>query len=112
MIYLLVFPMTLLGSLGVFFFKKGTEQMGSFISLLRIPYIYVGGLLYLIGALLNILLLRYIDYTVLYPISSLGYVWSLFLSKKFLGETITRGKISGVLLIILGIVVLACANYR
>lgn len=104
--YLLILVMTLLGSLGAFFFKKSTEKMDGIFTLLRIPSFYIGGVLYVSGALLNVILLRYMDYTVVYPMGSIAYIWSLVISNRFLGEKITVRKIVGVVLICGGIVLL------
>ena len=106
MIYLLVLLMTLVGSFGAFFFKRSTEDMNGIFSLLRIPTFYIGGMLYVCGAMMNVLLLCYMDYTVLYPMSSIAYIWSLIISNRFLGEKITGKKIAGVLLICVGAVLL------
>lgn len=106
MIYIFVLLMTLLGSLGAFFFKKSTGNMKGIFSLLKIPSFYVGGVLYVAGALMNVILLRYMDYTVLYPMSAIAYIWSLIISNRFLGEKITGKKIAGIALICLGVVLL------
>lgn len=106
MIYLFVLLMTLLGSMGAFFFKKSTERMGGILTLLTIPTFYLGGVLYVAGALMNVILLRYMDYTVLYPMSAIAYIWSLLISNRFLNEKITGKKIAGIVLICLGIVLL------
>ena len=95
--------MTLLGSLGAFFFKKSTEKMNSVFSLLCIPNFYLGGILYVSGALLNVILLRHMDYTVVYPMGSIAYIWSLLISHLFLNEKITAKKSLGVLLICFGV---------
>lgn len=86
MIYFFVLLMTLAGSLGAFFFKKSTEKMAGIFSLLHIPAFYLGGCLYVLGALMNVVLLRFMDYTVLYPMSAIAYIWSLVISNLFLGE--------------------------
>ena len=104
--YLLILVMTLLGSLGACFFKKSTEKMDGIFTLLRIPSFYIGGVLYVSGALLNVILLRYMDYTVVYPMGSIAYIWSLVISNRFLGEKITARKIVGVVLICGGVVLL------
>lgn len=98
--------MTLLGSLGAFFFKRSTEGMDGIFSLLKVPSFYVGGVLYVAGAMLNVVLLRYMDYTVLYPMGSISYIWSLIISGIFLDEKITVRKIFGVALICAGVVLL------
>ena len=107
MIYPFVFLMTFLGSLGAFFFKKSTENMNGVFSLLRIPEFYLGGLLYVLGALLNVILFKFMEYTVLYPMCAITYIWSLVLAKCFLGEKVTGKKIVGMALICLGVVFLA-----
>jgi drug/metabolite transporter (DMT)-like permease len=40
---------------------------------------------------------------VLYPLVSLGYVWTLIWSRLFFGEPVTRNKLAGLSLILLGI---------
>ena len=107
MIYLCVVVMSLIGALGAFFFKKSTERMDGVFSLLGVPTFYLGGVLYVLSALMNVVLIRFLDYTVLYPMTAIGYVWSLVISNRFLGERITAKKVLGVGLICLGVVLLA-----
>jgi len=107
MTILLILPMTLLGSLGAFFFKRSTERMTGLLSLLTIPSFYLGGALYLCGAMMNVALLRVMDYTVLYPMSALSYVWSMVLARLFLGEKVTWNKFLGVAILGAGVALLA-----
>ena len=44
--------------------------------------------------------------SVLYPLVSLGYIWALLWSVLFLKERLTRNKVFGLLLIVLGIVLI------
>lgn len=104
--YLFVLFMTLAGSLGAFFFKKSITGAPGVFSLLRVPSFYLGGFLYCLGALMNVVLLRYMDYTVLYPMGAVTYIWSLIISNRFLGEKITKKKVLGVALICVGVVLL------
>jgi multidrug transporter EmrE-like cation transporter len=48
--------------------------------------------------------LKHGELSVLYPIVSLGYVWTLFWSKLFFNEPITRAKIGALAMILAGIV--------
>lgn len=105
--YLLVLPMTLLGSLGALFFKKSASDSVGLVSLLRNYRLYVGGACYVGGALLNILLLRCLEYSVVYPMTAITYIWTLFLSHRLLGERVTGRKLAGVLAICLGVFILA-----
>lgn len=104
--YLLVLLMTLIGALGAFFFKKSTDKMQNILSLLKLPAFYMGGCLYIISALMNVVLLRFMNYTILYPMTAICYIWSLLISNCFLGERITKKKVIGVMLICLGVVLL------
>jgi drug/metabolite transporter (DMT)-like permease len=93
--------MTLLGALGGYYLKKAASQrIGFHISFLS--FFAAGGLLYGISAILNIIVLQQLPYTVVFPLTSLTYIWTLLLSAILLKETITRKKIIGVLFIIIG----------
>ena len=107
MIYLAVLAMTLIGALGAFFLKAGMDQVNGLACVFRNPRIYLGGTFYLIGALLNILLLRHLPYSVLYPMTAVTYVWSMLLSAAFLGESLTRRKLIGVAAVVLGVAILS-----
>lgn len=102
----LVLLMTLSGSLGAFFFKKSGADLSGILAILRVPSFYLGGFLYCFGALMNVILLRYMDYTMVYPMGALGYVWSLVISNRFLGERITKRKVLGVSLVLAGVLIL------
>ena len=105
LLIVLIFVMTFSGSMGAFFLKKGTSKMDgiSILEMLKTPELYAGGVLYVLGACTNIFLLRSMPYTVVYPMTSLTYVWTMFVSALFLGERVTRNKILAVICIILGI---------
>ena len=104
--YIFVLLMTLAGSLGAFFFKKSTSDLTNVFSLLRVPSFYLGGFLYCLAALMNVVLLRYMDYTILYPMGAIAYIWSLIISNRFLGEKITKKKVLGIAFICVGVVLL------
>ncbi|WP_206663544.1 EamA family transporter [Sporolactobacillus shoreae] len=97
----LLIVMTMLGSLGGFFFKRCTMR-GLSLSLYFVVNLGVGGLFYVSGALLNIWLLKLLPYTIVYPLTAVTYIWTLIFSFFFLKEKINKRKISGVLLILLG----------
>ena len=104
--YVFVLLMTLVGSLGAFFFKRSTADLSGILSLLKVPSFYLGGFLYCFGALMNVVLLRYMDYTIVYPMGAIAYIWSLVISNRFLGERITKKKVLGIALICVGVVLL------
>lgn len=107
MIALGVLAMTLIGALGAFCLKAGMDRVDGLASLLRNPRIYLGGGLYFTGACLNIWLLRYLDYSVLFPMGAVTYIWSMALSAAFLGERITGRKLAGVAAIVVGVFILS-----
>ncbi len=106
MIWLGVLAMTLIGALGAFLLKSGMDQVNGLEDLVKNPRLYLGGCCYLAGAGLNILLLHKLDYSVLYPMTALTYVWSMGLSAVFLGERVTRRKLVGVAAILAGTLIL------
>lgn len=93
--------MTLIGSVASLFLKRasGTEGL---IALIKNVELYIGGFLYLASAVLNIWILRYLDYSVVLPLTSLTYIWTMVLSYMILKEKITKKKIGGVVLILIG----------
>lgn len=99
-----VVGMTVMGSLGSFFLKKATG--GKLIDIIKNKYFYIGGFLYFMSLLINVWLLTRLDYSLVVPLCSLSYVWTMILSCKFLGEKITYRKICGTIIMILGIMLL------
>lgn len=97
-----VLVMTLFGSLGALFLKRGSAKVSELKSLVTTPQIWLGVLFYLAGALLNIYLLRGYSYSIVYPLTSLTYVWSLILSALLLHEKVTVQKLFGIAAICLG----------
>lgn len=105
---LMIFIMTISGTFGALFFKRAiSKQQG--LNLFRLaltPSLYIGGVCYVLGASTNIILLRYMDYSVIYPMTSLTYIWTMIVSYLVLGEKITREKVFAVLFIVAGVVFL------
>lgn len=104
---LLAILMTGMGSFGALCFKflsKPDEKL-TIKGMLFNKMLYIGGVLYVLSSLINIILLKYWDYTIVYPLTSLTYVWTLFTSRIFLKEKINLLKIVAIVLIISGIIV-------
>ncbi len=99
--FILLLIMTLLGAFASLFLKK-TSEADSFFGLLQNINLYIGGSLYFISAVLNVFILRYLDYSVVLPLTSLTYIWTMILSYMILKEKITKKKIAGVVLILIG----------
>ena len=102
MIYFaMILCMTLMGAVASIFLKRASGSDG-FLQLLLNRNLYIGGFLYLAAAAINIVVLRYLDYSVVLPLSSVTYIWTMVLSYRILQETITKKKILGVVCIELG----------
>lgn len=98
---LLLIIMTMAGACGGFFFKKATSK-GLKISAHFILFLGIGGFFYLFSSILNIIVLKHMPYTIVFPLTSITYIWTLLISYFFLKESITGKKIAGVLLICVG----------
>ena len=105
-IYVCLIIMTFMGSIASLFLKRASGSNG-LKSLLFNQNLYIGGMLYLFSAVLNIWILRYVDYSVVLPLTSLTYVWTMVVSYLVLKEKITRRKIAGVLLVLVGAVIVS-----
>lgn len=106
--YFILVIMTLSGAIASFFLKKASASDNPF-SMLKNINLYIGGCLYLVSALLNIDVLRYLDYSVVLPLTSITYVWIMVISYFILKENITKNKIVGVVLILIGAVLVSMA---
>lgn len=93
--------MTLCGAVASLFLKRASSADGILKMLLNIN-LYLGAGLYLVSAVLNIFVLRFLDYSVVLPLTSITYIWTMVLSYFILSEKITAKKIGGVLLILIG----------
>lgn len=103
-IYLiLLLFMTLMGAIASLFLKKASGTEGV-LELIRNWNLYIGGGLYVGSAVLNIFILQYLDYSVVLPLTSITYIWTMVFSYWILKEKITKKKIIGVILIIMGAV--------
>jgi drug/metabolite transporter (DMT)-like permease len=98
---IIIIIMTLLGSFGGFFFKKSTDG-STIVSIIKSKFLYIGGVLYVSAAILNIVALKYMPLTVVMPMSAITYVWSMITSRLILKEKITKFKLLGITFIIIG----------
>lgn len=93
---------TVFGAFGGYFFKMAISNVDNVIKVIFHPYLYVGGILYFGGAVLNIIVLKKFPYTVVLPATAITYIWTMLISYFLLKEKITMNKIYGVGLIMLG----------
>jgi multidrug transporter EmrE-like cation transporter len=101
---LLVLLASLIGSFGAVFLKLGAEPMRHGFRHIFNLKLVAGIALFLGSSVPFIMGLKHGELSVLYPMVSLGYVWTLFWSKLFFNEPITRAKIGALAMILAGIV--------
>lgn len=104
--YIVLLVMTMFGSVASLFLKKASDS-NSLIDMLKNINLYIGGFLYVSSAVLNIWLLKILDYSVILPLTSLTYIWTMVLSYFILKEKITVKKILGICLILIGAVIIS-----
>lgn len=107
MIFAAIISMGFLASCASFILKKSTSDGLSIKSLILNPYFYLGGGLYVLSALLDLYLLKQLPYSIVVPLGSLTYIWTLGISYRFLGERVTRQKLLGIVLILIGVSLMA-----
>lgn len=93
--------MTLFGALGGMFLKKASNKEKKLNFTL-----FIGLGLYGCGAILNIILLKFVPLTIIFPSNALTYIWSMFIGYFVFDEKLTLKKITGIFFISLGLYVL------
>ena len=102
-----------LGSFGAVFLKAGALRLELKVrSLLRNWQLAAGIFFFCFSSIFFVLGLRDGELSVLYPMVSLGYVWTLFWSRLFFGERLTATKFAGLALILLGVVMVGLGTDR
>ena len=108
---LLVLTASFIGSFGATFLKGGADRLErNFKSLITNWRLMAGVATYLSSFVVYTAGIRNGELTVLYPMVSLGYVWTLLWSRIFFKEALTRSKFIGLGMILCGIVVLNLGN--
>jgi multidrug transporter EmrE-like cation transporter len=100
---LLVFMASVIGSFGAVFLKMGAARLnGSVMSFVNSRLI-LGVTMFLGSSVFYAFGIKGGELSVLYPMVSLGYIWTLLWSKLFFNEPLTRAKFYGLGLILLGV---------
>jgi multidrug transporter EmrE-like cation transporter len=100
---LLVLVASLLGSVGAVFLKSGSQALKHGFWNIINPRLAAGVALFLASSYFFVMGIRQGELSVLYPMVSLGYIWTLFWSRMFFKEPFTRTKFVGLFLILLGV---------
>ena len=107
---LLVFFASVIGSFGAVFLKFGAMRLNKNIWSFVNSRLVLGVALYLGSSVVYALGLRGGPVSVLYPMVSLGYIWTLFWSKIFFNEPLTRYKFAGLGLILVGVLLVGLGS--
>ena len=102
---------TIIGSFGALYFKKASKHLEfKLIKLLTNKDLYIAVSLYLLSSVFCIYALKFGELSILYPVTSVGYVWVTLLSIKFLNEKMNMWKWLGITAIIMGVVLIGIAS--
>lgn len=105
---MLVVVSSLTGAVGGLALKIASRKISlNFVKLLNNSALMFGLFLFGFSALIYIFALTQGNLNVLYPISSLGYVWSSLFAKTYLKEKINSYKVCGITAIVIGCILIA-----
>lgn len=107
----LVLVGSFIGSFGAVFLKASSGSLKRTFSSFLLNWKLMAGIgFYLLSSVFFVMGLKHGQLTILYPLVSLGYVWTFLWSRIFFKEPFTRSKIAGLATILLGIVLLNLGN--
>ena len=100
-----------IGSFGAVGLKAGARHLGrSLRSVYTNWRLAVGVAAYLLSAIFFLIGVRQGELSILYPLVAFGYVWTMFWSRLFFGEPLTRTKFLALGMILGGIALLGLGN--
>ena len=100
---LLVLVASFIGSFGAVFLKLGSAHLKDGFWRIFNVQLAAGVALFLASSVFFVLGIRHGELSVLYPMVSLGYVWTLFWARLFFNEGFTRQKFVALGLILVGV---------
>jgi len=101
---------TIIGSLGAIYLKKGSDgfslkfDFDHILSLITNSNLIVGGILYFVASLAFIYMLRDTQLSLLYPLTSMSYIFVSIFSVWLLKENMNIYKYLGIASIVIGVV--------
>lgn len=108
---LLVLAATIVGSFGAVFLKMGAALIdNSRVTTMINSRLLIGVALYLGSSVFYAFGIKGAQLSVVYPMVSLSNVWALMWSKWFFNEPLTRDKILGLVLILIGVCFVGMGN--
>jgi undecaprenyl phosphate-alpha-L-ara4N flippase subunit ArnE len=104
---LLVLFASFVGSFGAVFLKWGAGRISRNLKTLILNWRLAAGVaLYLFSTVFYLMALKRGELSILFPMVSLGYAWTLLWARIFFGEPFTSRKFGGLALIFAGLIVL------
>jgi drug/metabolite transporter (DMT)-like permease len=101
---LFVLTSSFIGSFGAVFLKLGAEHMrGGLANLIKNYWLAIGICLYLLSSVFFVMGIAQGEVTILYPMISLGYIWTILWARIFFKEPFTSSKLGGLAMIIVGV---------
>ncbi len=107
---ILVSIASFIGSFGAVFLKSGSQKLKRGLRHVINIRVALGVSMYLFSTVFFIMGIRHGELTVLYPLVSLSYVWTLIWSRLFFREPITGFKFLGVGFILAGVIFIGMGN--
>ena len=108
---LLVMLASFIGSFGAVFLKSGATKLKMDWRTLAYNWRLAAGVCsFLLSSVFFVMGVRQGELTILYPMNSLGYLWTLLWSRLFFGEPLTRNKFLGLGMILIGVAFLGLGN--
>lgn len=78
-----------------------------FVTVFSSPYILVGFLMYITGAVLWLFVLSKLDVSLAYPYIGIGFIITMVVGTMFLGEALSMSRFVGTLLVVAGITLIS-----
>jgi multidrug transporter EmrE-like cation transporter len=103
----LVLVASIFGSFGAVFLKMGSEKLKTSILNVISWQAGLGIALFLLSSVFFVMGIKNGELSVLYPMVSLGYVWTMVWSRIFFKEPVTKQKFLALGMILTGIVLIA-----
>jgi drug/metabolite transporter (DMT)-like permease len=108
----LVLSGSVIGSIGAVFLKSGAMALhGHWSSLVYNWKLGLGVVTYMLSSVLFVKGMSHGELSVLFPMVSLSYICSLVWSRLLFKEAITKSKVYGISMILVGIVCLGLGNH-
>ncbi|HYD03365.1 MAG TPA: EamA family transporter [Alphaproteobacteria bacterium] len=107
LILILIIACTIAGALTSLFMKKASKEFNlNIFKQIKNKYLYGAAIMYIIGTVTYIYALTLDNLSLIYPLTSLTYIWVYLLSHNILKEKISLRKWIGMSLIIVGIILI------